>query len=54
MSIEDEDVKITDPPEQNVVGPLVEIVGTGTVEPMEIMVGRDVSDGHPPTVVVTV
>ena len=54
LSLAEEEVSITEPPEQNVVGPLAVMVGTGMVEPIVTTVGREVREGQPPTLVATV
>ena len=50
----DEEVSTTEFPAQMFVGPPAEMVGVGTVEPIETTVGMEVNEGQPPTVVVTV
>lgn len=54
LSEADEDVNTTEFPAQMLVEPLADMVGVGTVEPIETTVGSEVSEGQTPTVVVTV
>lgn len=50
----EEDVKVTDPPAQKVVGPLAVIVGTAGIVFTITFIGADGAEVHPDTVCVTV
>ena len=50
LFVAEEDVKVTEPPAQNVVGPLVVIVGTAGSGDTVIAIGAEGSEVHPNTV----
>ena len=53
LSFAEEDVNVTDPPSQNVKGPLAEIVGTAGTGLTTTTFGDDALEEQPPEVTVT-
>lgn len=53
LSVADEEVRTTEPPAQNVVEPLAEIVGVGATVPTVTIVVAETKGGQAPMVVVT-
>jgi hypothetical protein len=47
LFVAEEDVRVTEPPAQNVVGPLAVIVGTAGIVFTITLTGADAADVHP-------
>lgn len=50
LFVAEEDVSVTEPPEQNVVGPLAVMVGTAGIVFTTTFTGADAAEVHPKTV----